>query len=269
MERVGRFRFKCKRDSVQHLYQITDVHLLSMACAQNKFEEYIYKIKNDPAAIVIGTGDYIEGIAYNDIRFSPSEVPVKVRVCDLADYGKYSFDMVYDLLKPIASKIVALGFGNHEYVLLDRTKSPHLWKDLVARLGCKDLQYTGMLDLIFNNGHRDHNFRVAAHHGAGWAQKPGGVAIRLEDFMSGIDSDIFLMGHLHKQMYQRLEVVGCDPSMTKIISTHRLGVVGGSFLRTYTEGVSTYAEKRGYKPTPLGNPCITIQPETRQLGVQW
>jgi hypothetical protein len=107
------------------------------------------------------------------------------------------------------------------------------------------------------------------HHGAGWAQKTGGVAIRLEDFMERIDCDIFLMGHLHQRQTQNVTILGADPGVTRLTAAERMGVVGGSFLRTYTAGVSTYAEKRGYRPAPLGNPCVTIQPETRHLGLVW
>lgn len=269
MELVGRFQYKCAPNSTQHLYQITDVHLLSSGCAQNQFTDFLDRIKNDPHAIVVGTGDYIEGIDYKDIRFSPQEFPVKVRVCDLSDYGKYCFDMLYETFAPIASKIIALGMGNHEEVLLRRTNSWHLWDEFIAKLGCKNLGYTGFFDLVFKVGKREHVFRVAAHHGAGWAQKAGGVTMRLEDFMETFDCDIFLMGHLHKRQVHHITILGADPNLKRLLTAERMGVVGASYLRTYTEGVSGYGEKRGYKTAPIGNPCITIQPETRHLGVDW
>jgi hypothetical protein len=243
--------------------------MLSAACAQKRFDEFVDKIKNDKHAIVVGTGDYFEGIHYKDIRFAAIEMPVNVRACDLANYSKYSFDMLYDTLKPIASKILGLGYGNHEQVLLERNDSMHLWKDFLQRLGCANLGYTSFLDLIFQVGKRDHVFRVFTHHGAGFATKAGGVVNRLEDFMTSFDADIYLMGHLHKQEVHPMTVVGVDSSMTKIIASPKLGVIGGSYLRGYTDKLSTYGEKRGYRPVGIGNPCVEIQPETRECGVTW
>lgn len=269
MELAGRFVIRCKPESTQHLYHLTDVHLLSAACATSQFEDFLKRIVDDPIAKVVGTGDYIEGIDYKDIRFSPQEFPVTVRVCDLADYGTYSFDLLYKYLQPIAHKILGLGFGNHEEVLLRRTNSWHLWDQLVAKLGCANLGYASFLDLIYRVGKADHIFRVTTHHGAGWPQKVGGVATRVKDFMDTFETDIFLMGHLHQRLVYHSTILGASPDLTRLCATERLGIVGASYLRTYAKGVSTYAEKRGYKTAPIGNPCVLIQPETRHLGVDW
>lgn len=251
------------------MFHLTDWHLLHAGCAERMIERHVERIKNDPHAIVVGTGDYLECIGYKDVRFSPREFPTAVRVCDLADYGKFGFDYLYEKLKPIASKIVALGYGNHEKVLMHRTDSGHLWTQFLERLGVANLGYCGFLDLRFKVGKDTHLFRIAAHHGAGAAQSAGGVVNRLKAFMTMFEADIVLTGHLHKRCDMSMSILGADEQLVEPVSSERMGVVGSSYLRTYTSGVHSYGEERGYEPVPLGNPCITIQPETRKLGVDW
>jgi hypothetical protein len=44
-----------------------------------------------------------------------------------------------------------------------------------------------------------------------------------------------------------------------------VGVISGSYLKTYAQGVTTYGEQKGYEPTSLGAAWVQIHPESRRL----
>jgi hypothetical protein len=265
----GKFRFKVKPYSIQRVYQITDWHMLAEMCAESAIDRRIQQIAADEHAVVIGTGDYLDCINYDDKRFDPYEFKQDVKVVDLASYGRKSFDYLYQKLQPIAKKIVGLGWGNHEGTLMAKTHSRDLWDGLIAKLGCADLGYCSFLDLVYSTGKVDHTFRVATHHGAGYAVTPGGVAARLDRFMQIFEADIVLTGHLHRRCSTEITIVGGDEKLEHLIEANRLGVIGSTYLLTYKQDFTGYSERKGYAPTTIGNPCITVQPETRKLGVEW
>jgi hypothetical protein len=162
----------------------------------------------------------------------------------------------------------------------------HGW--LCTELGVADLGYSCFMDVIFcrtnqANGHApilmttkpvsrngkqqytSEQFRVWCHHGAGAAQTKGGKINRLSSFMRNFDADIFFMGHVHDQMGCRLQVLTADADCTKLRNREKIGVVSGSYLKTYAQGVISYGEQKGYEPTTLGAAHVMIKPSTREV----
>jgi hypothetical protein len=111
---------------------------------------------------------------------------------------------------------------------------------------------------------KNHEFRIFAHHGAGYSQSPGGKVNRLIKFMQDFDADFFYCAHVHDQIGKRIVQIGVDGTGKKIIDKEKIGIITGSYLRTYTQGVCCYGEQRGYSPVPLGMKCIEIKPFTRE-----
>ena len=63
----------------------------------------------------------------------------------------------------------------------------------------------------------------------------------------------------------RLTPLCADADCTKIRNRTRLGVVSGSYLKTYAQGVTSYGEQKGYEPVTLGAAWVKINPETREM----
>ncbi len=309
MELGGRYRFKMKPNQEFHLYHFTDWHLLNKACAEKHIDERVERVRRDPLCGVIGTGDLIEGIDYRDIRWDAEVFPDGIDVRHLDDFARFSMDYLGAKLDPIKSKILGLGLGNHEHVLLSRTRSWHVWYDLLRSLGrtpyriadetcraqdlsakkryekltadvrsarqwapgCANLGADlGLLDLVFDvKGKGEYVYRVCTHHGYGGARSAGTVINQIVHFLNFADAHITLLGHQHQPGEYTVNTLGADEKLSRLRSHRRLGVVGSTYLATYQNGVSSYAGRKGHRPTLLGNPIISIKPEKGEFSVSW
>lgn len=265
----------------------SDLHLMAKACAMKQIIQQRDEILNDPFTFWIGGGDYGEFIGFQDhTRFDPDAVDEGVTVADLARLGKVTYEKVRDIFAPIKHKCLGLIVGNHEKQYMRRMQQEDLHSWLCTELGVANLGYSCFMDLVFcraagwdgpelmskrppRRGAHRHNgtetFRVFCHHGAGAAQTKGGKINRLVKFMENFEADIYFMGHVHDQMGARLTPLTANKDCTEITHNTKLGVISGSFLRTYCQGVTTYGEQKGYAPVTLGAAWVRVKPFTREL----
>jgi len=245
-----------------YLVPLGDIHLLNEACAKDRAQETIDWIKRQERCLWIGMGDYCDFIGYKDSRFDPTVVDKMLRVSDLGAMGQKGNDTIAEWFAPIADKCMGLLYGNHEDAYQLHQEQQHLHRELCDRLKVQNLGYSCFASIVFKRGKKTDTFTIRAHHGSGYAQTRGGKMQRLKKFVDQTNADITLMGHLHdKLVYPDIQLV---PQDGKIVERERLGVMTGSYLATYAEGTTTYAEKRGYDPVPLGSPRIPLQPFNRQ-----
>lgn len=269
------------------IYNISDCHLLNAACNEKALDTDIRAIANDPFSFWIGGGDYADFIGYDDgKRFDPDCVSDKLSIKDLGQLGKRSVEMVRDKFRPIAHKCFGLILGNHEkqYQRRHQQEDLHAW--LCTELGVANLGYSVLFDIVFCRKARTRapvyslesptegaesrqSFRVFAHHGAGYAQTPGGKLNRLTEFMKVFDADVYFCGHVHDKVGRRFVQLGADAACKKLTHRVRLGVISGSYLETYKQGKQpSYGEMRGYAPTAMGAAWISITPNTRALSAE-
>ena len=287
MEAAGkRYIWHPSRTDTFKLVYFSDIHWLAKACAEKQVLQQRQAILDDPFTFWIGGGDYGEFIGYGDAkRFDPDAVSEKVTVKDLARLGKVTYTGIRDLFKPIAHKCLGLIVGNHEKQYMRRLQQEDLHGWLCTELDVADLGYSCLMDVVFcrtgtgmvglhptlppRRGpiryQASQVFRVWCHHGAGAAQTKGGKINRLTSFMRNFDADIFFMGHVHDQMGARLQVLEADRDCTKLTNREKLGVISGSFLKTYARGITTYGEQKGYEPVTLGAAWVAIKPDTREM----
>jgi len=269
------------------LVYFSDLHWLAKACAEKAIHKQIAEILADPFTFWIGGGDYGEFIGFGDTkRFDPDAVSEKVSVADLGKLGKKTYQEIKVLFEPIKHKCLGLIIGNHEKQYMRRQQQEDLHGWLCTELGVADLGYSCFMDIVFcqankivipalhtelpprRGEHRhntSHTFRVFCHHGAGAAQTKGGKINRLVSFMRNFEADIFFMGHVHDQMGARLTPLTANDDCTDIIHKTKLGVISGSYLKTYSQGTTTYGEMKGYEPTTLGAAWVMVRPETREM----
>jgi predicted phosphodiesterase len=266
------------RTSMFKIWNLADLHVGAKSCAVDWIRKDIKEIRDDPYSFWIGGGDYAEYIGKGDKRFDCDAVADWITIPDLGRLGKVLVTEVRDLLDPIKDKCLGLLFGNHEKSYQKWQEQEHLHSWLCEELGVKNLGYSAFLDVVFlRNGKQPkiiekvtgvgtaQRFRFFVHHGAGFAVTPGGKLNRLIRFMNYFDADIFFLGHVHDQQGRREVQVGANSDCTKLITKTKLGVISGSYLKTYEQGVTTYGEQKGYAPTVLGSAVVTIIPDKREV----
>jgi hypothetical protein len=133
---------------------------------------------------------------------------------------------------------------------------------------CPALGYSALVGLSFVAGDQTRRLEIFATHGAGSAATIGGKINRLVRYMRIFpQADLVAMGHVHECVaYRKPHLFRSDLDADE---HETLGLITGTYLRTYTVGHSGYGERAGYDPTPIGHPVVTIVPETLALSVGW
>lgn len=286
MEAAGkRYVWYPSRSTTFRIWGLSDLHWMAKACAESEIRRDIKEIARDPYSFWLGGGDYCDFIGHTDKRFDADAVAEWVPLKQLAKLSEYSRIQIRDLFKPIAHKCFGLLLGNHEKKYQIATAQESMMQWLCTDLGVPALGYSCLFDIVFcrvsgnkrpahpvlspvtppRNGYDSNTFRVFAHHGAGYAQTPGGKLNRLVQFMQSFDADLYLVGHVHDHVARKEPALGADATCTTITQRERLGVVAGSYLKTYQQGATTYGEQKGYRPTSLGPAIVTIDPEARTM----
>jgi len=267
------------------IYDISDIHLLNRACDKKRLAQDVKHIADDSHAFWVGGGDNAEYISPTDKRFDPEAVDPDITVADLGSLGRATTDRVRDIFWPIRHKCLGLAFGNHEDTFIRSKGTIDLHAYLCTLLSVPNLRYSALFDVVFvRNPHvkkprlifaappeqkfTRETFRVFVHHGAGYAQTEGGKLNKLVQFMNRFEADIYMVGHVHDQIGKRIVEIGADAPCEHLVARERVGIIAGTYLRTYQQGMTTYGEKRGYQPVPLGCTFVKIRPETRQIKAE-
>ncbi len=269
------------------IWSISDMHLGNRGVAKDRLFQDIEAIRSDPNAFWLCTGDYGDYISQKDRkRFDPRVIDREIiDLPDLVNLGQVITEYVYELLKPIASKCLGIGYGNHEeyYGTTYEQSGLHGW--LCKELGVSNLGYSAMFHLRFVRYPRikaprlitnlnelpksaagtRRSLTVLTHHGAGHATTKGGKVNRLEKFASISDADLIFVGHSHDPIPLAMPVLSLDQSGCTIRERKRLVMMAGSYLRTYARGAAGYGERHGYSTVPLGGVWASIKPETGEM----
>jgi len=246
-------------------------------CPKTECGTWVFKLKNQ-----IGITGNCDWISPGDKRFDPSTVTKDMRVQQLSDLGDYFDKELKKYFSPIKEKGLGLLRGNHLKKFQVATSQENLHSRICKDLGMADFGYTCMFDLVFIRDPKAKKvtfyrnqlppnccsrtqFRVFAQHGAGYSQSPGGKLNRLLKYMDDFDANIYFIGHVHDQVGKRKVQVGANEACTKLTDKVKLGVITGSYLRTYAQQVLLYGELKGYSPVPLGARWVEIHPDTREV----
>jgi len=171
-----------------------------------------------------------------------------------------------ELFKPVQNKTICLITGNHE-----ETIHKYLQEDITHNI-CDELKipYAGYhcyVVLTFMRGPTTRRqYVIHAWHGSGAAQTEGARLNRLVRLVNDIQADIYLMGHLHAMTQHTPDRLTFRNGRIK--SVKLAATITGSWLKAYTQGKSSYAEEKGYKPSRIGCPCICINPDKDDFWIE-
>jgi len=243
------------------LKPIFDVHLGNRACDENAFRSYL--ADSDERTFFIGGGDLMDAVITSDLKryrkgidMSPSEAIID-----------YQVDRAAAFLSPYREQILGLGSGNHEDTLVTKC-STDMTKRLCTRLDVPFLGYSGLFALRFTQGGQGGRTVVIRYH-HGWAAgrtQGGQLTSNAKDVMH-FDADVCLYGHGHKLLTDSIARLGISKT-NRFISKDIIICLCGSFLKTYLEGETTYSEKKGYPPTRIGSPYISIRPTKNSVELK-
>lgn len=253
------------RKTKYQLFPLGDLHAGSVNCDEDRFQNKVNEIKNNPHALWIGMGDMADCITQNDKRFDTTGLATWVQRDNIVESQR---SWLKELLRPIAGKCLCYLTGNHE------EKIHQFHQNDISHNICNDLGlpyggYSAFIALIFKRAKCDgsHQVTVHARHGAGGAQSEGAVVLNLMRLVNAFTADIYLSGHLHKLATYCPERLELDRGF-RIRQKRLIATLTGSWLKAYQQGEHiSYAEAKGYKPTQLGCPMIEIRPETKEFSV--
>lgn len=220
-----------------NIYPIADVHIGSKQFNKKAFNELIKTVKADPYGFVVMAGDILN----NGIKSSKSNVYEEViRPRDQKEYA-------YEVLLPIADKILACCGGNHCHRTNKEVDSDPLY-DVMCRLGIPELYRENGCIVKINLGERN-KARQVSYAGV---VTHGTSKNKHDKFCMGIDNaDFFISGHTHQAEYTPKGKIRIDTKNEvvtlvgyKQIVCHSFQDYGGYALRSeYTPKAPTEFQK--------------------------
>jgi len=271
------------------IWDLADIHWGNEGCSKTKLRSDVNVIKTDPYSFWFLGGDYCDFIAPNDKRFDPECVDKDMKVYDLARLASHlTFGVVSELM-PIKDKCLGALYGNHEHKYMKNAEHSEIHDEVCEQLEVQNMRYCGITDIWFEHNRKlrrpvrffknpdrsllfkpnQTRLRVLVHHGFGAANTAGGRINALVKEMGQLqDVDLVIMGHLHEILGKVTVRLMASDDCSAIHQVCSVGMLTGSYLKSYDKGHTSYAEVKGYSPNALGATRATFSPLYRELEVR-
>lgn len=261
-------RINVLRGDVIGLVGLGDIHAGSPAYDEERTQQVCDWIAPRKNVYVLGIGDYADHVVYTDAkRFNPAGMNTK----NMDNLALAQCQYVVKLMRPFRDRILGLLEGNHEYEIARRGHiNPMTYICGPVKEGGLNvpyLSYCSVVTLSINRLPKQvQNYQIYAHHGWGGGKNfAAGInnVNQMKNFVN--DADLYMMGHVHKQMIAPLDggmyVSRRDPLNMR--ERLQYGVLTGSFMNTFASGANTghitYTEKQGFPPVKKGCPVIWLR----------
>jgi hypothetical protein len=266
------------------IYDVADLHLLNRGVSKTHLQRDIDRIANDTHALYFIGGDYADWIYPGDKRFDPEAFGTEVLVNDLSQLGALVARMMVDYFSPIKRKCLGLLIGNHEFTAMNHNSETYIHEYICHRLRVPNMRFSGFTDVYFLHtpGFRGcrmtyiekppkkftARLRVFIHHGMGAANTAGGKINKLKALVDMVDADLVMMGHVHEQFAKAFLRLVPNQDCSDIGQKVTMGMITGSYLKTYAPGFTGYGEIKGYAATTIGATRARYIPHERILTVE-
>jgi UDP-2,3-diacylglucosamine pyrophosphatase LpxH len=250
-----------KYSDVIKIKPIFDVHYGHTLCDVHAFKKFLED--SDDKTYFIGGGDFLDSIIVIDPRYR--------KTIDAFGGEEIIDDQVngiYEILKPYKDRILGLGIGNHEDVIVrkyatnpikrlceklnvgkeDKDKIPYLGYSYFYKLTMREKEGRGRTVLI------------KGHHGYGGGSRTQGADLtKFSKDMSYYDADVFIYGHTHKLQFDEVPRLGIAGN--RLISKPKVLVICGSYKKSLSvDSTTTWEETMGFPPSRIGGATINIKP---------
>jgi len=266
------------------IYDVADIHWLNRGVSKTHLYRDIQRIAEDPYSLFFEGGDYADWIFPNDKRFDPEAFDENVKVIELAKLGALVSQAIIHIFKPIRKKCLGMLIGNHEFKAMSRNSQMFVHDHICKSLGAPNMRFSGFTDVyfVYERGFRGcrvqqsiippkqfvAKLRVFLHHGMGAANTAGGKINKLKSLVDMVDADLVMMGHVHEQFAKAFLKLVPNEDCSEIGQKVTMGLITGSYLRTYAPGFTGYGEIKGYQPTTMGATRARYIPSKQILTVE-
>ena len=263
------------------IYPLADLHLGERATDETRLDATLDEIDADAGGYWLTLGDNCSFINVRDPRFKPDTLApwLYQAMYDHTDVGLGALQR--DELarrirkrKSLGRKLLAAIEGNHEEDV-QRHCEVDSYVGLIERIRDQErplcLGPSGYLVLRFRRqAGKDeapssgNTFTLRLFLAHGWGAGQGGTPRKkLDDMMRQFDCDLALMGHYHViDTLAAARPITLDAELRLVQPPDRLGAVCGTFLRGRIADADTYAESRGYRPSPASTDVvIRVRPD--------
>lgn len=236
-----------------NIYHLTDTHDGADGCDTRLLKDVIRKIELDPCAFWTHGGDIIDpdrpsmrerksGISHDRPEALTHEDEKTMLWLEKKMFPKW---------KPIAHKCIGVIAGDHYCRFSNNTNSAqHLCTTLKMPYLGERLGYTSLL--FTDSAEHAYWYDVLVRHGKGSASTPGGDVAALLRQSSQWIADVNFGGHTHKENCHPVPLMRPNATRTALRQRICWHVRGGSFLRGYLEGKTSYVEQAEYNPLCIG-----------------
>ena len=233
-----------------NIYPLGDVHLGSKECDMNLLKQWVEMVKNDPNGVVVIIGDMMN----MGLRNSKSNVYEEV----LSPMQQK--ELCYEILNPIADKIIGACSGNHEYRSVKEVGTNPLY-DVMCRMRIEDRYRENACFIKLTVGKQGKNpitYGIVLTHGSSKTKD--------EKWTYGVDGcDCFISGHTHLGTHQPLGKIRMDLIHNKVKTVGYQHIVVVPFQR-----YGGYAIRGKYMPNHLGQfQCITFDGTSKRVGYSY
>lgn len=230
-----------------NIYPLGDVHIGSKEFDRELFEQWVEMVKRDPNGAVVIIGDMMN----MGLRNSRSNVYEEV----LSPMEQK--ELCYELLLPIADKIIAGCSGNHEYRAVKEVGMNPLY-DVFCRLRIEDRYRENACFIkltVGKQGKNPNTYGVVLTHGTAKSKD--------ENWNLAVDGcDCFISGHTHIADHAPKGKIRMDLSHNKVKLVDYQQVVVMPFQR-----YGGYAVRGKYLPNTLGQfQRITFDGTSKRVG---
>ena len=238
-----------KFENLDHLniYPLGDVHIGSKEFDANLFNEWIEVVKNDPNGAVVIIGDMMN----MGLRTSKSNV-YEEALSPMAQK-----ELCYELLNPIADKIIAGCSGNHEYRAVKEVGMNPLY-DIFCRMRIEDRYRENACFIkltVGKQGRNPNTYGVVLTHGSSKNKD--------EQWTYSVDGcDCFISGHTHLGTHQPCGKIRMDLTHNKVKTVGYQHIVVLPFQR-----YGSYAIRGKYMPNHIGQfQRVTFDGNSKRVG---
>ena len=230
-----------------NIYPLGDVHIGSKEFDLKLFNQWVEMVKNDPNGAVVIIGDMMN----MGLRNSKSNVYEE----NLSPMEQK--ELCYELLLPIADKIIGGCSGNHEYRAVKEVGMNPLY-DVFCRLRIEDRYRENACFIkltVGKQGKNPNTYGVVLTHGSSKSKE--------EKWNYCVDGcDCFISGHTHTATHQPFGKIRMDLTHNKVKTVGYQHVVVMPFQR-----YGGYAVRGKYMPNHLGQfQRITFDGKSKRVG---
>lgn len=236
------------------IHPLADLHIGDAMCDYKAVREELEYIEKTPNCYCILDGDLMDTAICSSVgdTYGANLRPME------------QLKQCVKLFEPIKQKVLCVTSGNHENRIY-KQDGIDITSLMCAQLDIGERYTSTTACIILRFGWDTHHSRkmcytIYACHGTGGGRKEGGKIQRLADLAQIVDTDIYIMAHVHQPAAFRNTFFRADPRNNSVFKCEHLFVNTASWL-----DYGGYGDRNNYKPASNINPVIILNGRKKEM----